>query len=197
MDFMKIYTKTGDKGTTGITGGRIAKDSIIIKTVGELDGLNSNIGYLISLISIKESEQLKDQHNILLQIQNIIFNVGSILSGTSLKTDFNSSTKLLENQIDLLTSNLDPLQNFILPGGSLLASQSHICRAVCRRAEISIVEFKNNYLNFKPKESKIDSKEIDSILKYINRLSDYFFTLARHFNNIEGVKDIIWNKNIN
>ena len=175
----KIYTKTGDNGKTSILGGgRILKSDIKVEAYGNVDELNSWLGYIIS--------SLDDVHSksILTDIQKILFTIGSSLALNDKKdgsiynipeiTQYDINT--LEYEIDEMTNQLKPLKNFILPGGNELISRIHISRTICRRAERSIVA----------------SKESDIfIITYINRLSDYLFTLARYIgylNNIEEIK---------
>ena len=182
---MKIYTKTGDAGETGLFGGeRVSKSSIRIEAYGTVDELNSFIG--LTLIEIK-SESVK---NLLLKIQNQLFILGSDLA-----TPKNPRTQKLkiqrvtpkfykdiEKAIDHYDAQLTSLKNFILPGGSKSAALLHVCRTVARRAERNAVALNNTV--------KIGS----NIIIFLNRLSDLFFVLARYENQISGVSDIKWNK---
>ncbi len=180
---MKIYTKTGDKGETGLLGGeRVSKDNIRICAYGTVDELNSFIGLAITEI---KSEEVK---NILIDIQNKLFVVGSDLA-----TPDNDKNKKLnikrtseefitkaENDIDLISDKLEPLRNFILPGGSKGAALLHICRTVARRAEREVVQLKNlDYIS-------------DNIVIFLNRLSDLFFVLSRYENEVSGIPDTKW-----
>lgn len=161
---MRIYTKTGDKGTTSIQfGKRVSKNDSIIHLLGDLHELNCHIGFL------------QNYHSDVRNIQNTIFEIGAQLSGTNENWLWLSDeTTWLESSIDELTLELTPLRNFILPAGSLVACHAHLASAVCRRVERNLVTYNN-----------------PSMLQYINRLSDYLFTLARHSNGM-GSHDIIW-----
>lgn len=183
---MKIYTKSGDKGkTTLFDGSRVDKASNRIKSYGVIDEVNSHVGVLISL-SYNKHEVL-DLINMLLVIQKQLFVLGSDLANPSNKIlDYPrinpEDVTYLENQIDGLDEHLEPLKSFILPGGSIQASQCHVIRTVIRRAEISMAElYSNNEIS-------------ESAFIYINRLSDLFFMLARTFNKRQGRDDIIWKK---
>jgi len=186
---MKIYTKTGDSGQTGVIGGRLNKQSTIIETIGTIDELNACLG-----LAIAEDKQDLTKH--LVVVQNIIFNIGSIISGASIDFNFKNSTKKLEAQIDSISNELPELTQFILPGGSKLSAQIHLARTVCRRAERQFSRFKEEYIMEKPESMQIDAKDIDSIQKFINRLSDYLFVLARLANKQAQVDDIFWDKSI-
>lgn len=176
---MKIYTKKGDDGTTALMNGkRIAKHSLQIAACGDLDELNSFVGLAKSKISQKE---LQEQ---LYAIQSDLFLIGSILADTNQnKKLFFSIDKVnqLEVWIDEMEDKLQSLSNFILPGGSEKVAFIHVCRAVCRRAERT--------LSALAEQEKIDSV----ILKYINRLSDFFFVYARFIAFLNKEEEIIWN----
>lgn len=185
---MKIYTKTGDKGQTSLLGGqRVNKNHPKLEAYGTVDELNSHIGLLLSFIK-KDIQDSEKEQNFLLQIQNHLFLLGShlaCLNDFDLKkfkvVDFSlEKISNLEDSIDQLEKNLKPLKNFILPGGSTSSSQAHICRTICRRAERLVATLENQ----------------DPIgLMYLNRLSDYFFVLARHFNQLQSIDDVIWMQN--
>lgn len=176
----KIYTKTGDKGKTGLFGGsRVSKDDIRIEAYGTVDELNAFIGHL--------ADHLEDQSLIdfLIDLQSQLFNVGSILATDpekpELRMDFDEKhTKSLEEQIDQMQSSLEPLKNFILPGGHSTVSLCHIIRTVCRRAERRTVSL-----------SEVASIDLE-VLIFLNRLSDYFFVLARHLAKELNVQEIKW-----
>ncbi len=189
---MKIYTKTGDSGETGVIGGRVKKDSIIIQTLGSFDELNAHIGLL---------SELSKQHNLnnpyLTKLQNLIFNIGSELCGANVTKDFKKYIKELEREIDNISNELEPLTQFILPGGNILSSHAHICRTICRRTERQVVEYSELVNEQKPENMKIDYQNLKDILKFTNRLSDYFFVLARSLNSKLKTNDIYWDKNIN
>ena len=186
---MKIYTKTGDNGTTALIGGtRVAKHHIRIEAYGTVDELNSFIGLLNDNIDDKNIN--KD----LIKIQNELFNLGAYLSLDPEKEKLaNGKPRLnipnidkkmidfLENKIDEMNENLPPMTNFILPGGHQTVSICHICRTITRRAErrataINEVEAINPFL-----------------IKYLNRLSDYLFVLARKLSVDLKIIEVPWN----
>ena len=181
---MKIYTKTGDKGETGLFGGeRVSKDSLRISAYGTIDELNAFIGYTITEIqdaSIKEK---------LLTVQNYLFTIGSDLATPdtpkndklNIERTPDSFYKEIEKMIDHYDAQLEELKNFILPGGSKSSALLHICRTVSRRAEREIVALK--------KTVTIG----DNILIFLNRLSDLFFVLSRFENKVSNHPDTIWN----
>lgn len=180
---MKIYTKTGDKGETGLFGGgRVAKDNLRIEAYGTIDELNSVLG--VALNSIKDEAIA----SLLQAIQRQLFVAGGDLAAPRDKE--NAKFKIprvekayseeLERQIDFYTGKLDELRHFILPGGSPGASYLHLARTVCRRAERLVVTF---------------NKTVETggeIIVYLNRLSDLLFVLARYENKISGVPDVVW-----
>lgn len=177
---MKIYTKTGDTGTTSLYGGRrVSKDELRIEAYGTVDELNSFIGLCAS--SLLDTDVLE----VIMEIQNRLFTIGSSLANDPQKTlDFpdilESDIQLLENTIDNLNKDLTPLTNFILPGGNKAVSYAHICRTVARRTERRVV-------------SLADQEKVDPIIvKYLNRLSDFFFVLARAIAHDQGSAEIIW-----
>ena len=171
----KIYTKTGDDGTTGLSNGaRVSKDDARIVAIGSVDELNSAVGMVLSC------ELKQDCKDMLTTVQHLLFNVGGELSlpGHSLIEEPHIET--LENQIDNLNSGLEPLKDFILPGGSTAAANCHLARAICRRVERDLVA-----LNRK------EDVPI-AIMKYINRLSDFLFVMARHINKLDSHPDVLW-----
>jgi cob(I)alamin adenosyltransferase len=180
---MKIYTKTGDKGETGLFGGeRVSKDSPRISAYGTIDELNSFIGLAVSKVNSE------DVRNALLKIQNYIFTVGADLATPeneknkklNIKRTPSSFYTELEKYIDEFEAHLNELKNFILPGGSEGASLLHICRTTCRRAEREVVALK--------KSVTIG----DNIIIFLNRLSDLLFVLSRFENKVTGTPDTIW-----
>ncbi len=183
---MKIYTKTGDQGETGLADGtRVRKSNYRIQSYGAVDEVNSHVGMLISLMSSKSN--LKDIVEDLIMIQHQLFTLGSDLANPQKKLEnypriTEREITFLENCIDKFDIELEPLRAFILPGGTIEASQCHVIRTVTRRSEIKIVDL---YLN----------NEISkSCFVYINRLSDLFFVLARVCNKRQDQSDIIWKK---
>lgn len=173
---MKIYTKTGDKGFTSFIGGRVRKDDLRIEAIGNIDELNAYIGLTIESIEIN---LLKDQ---LIETQNILFTIGSILAGVKSDFDFTKHLEKLEKNIDSMESELEELRNFILPGGHRSSAHLHYLRTICRRSERVLV----NYIL----KSKRD--DLSSQLAYLNRLSDWCFVGARFVNAKNGFKDIVW-----
>jgi len=179
----KIYTKTGDDGKTSLIGGtKVPKSHIRINAYGTVDELNSFIGLL--------NDQLSDNHgrDILREIQDRLFTIGSVLACDPLKDimmkipDLHESDILtLENQIDSMTGKLPEMKSFILPGGHITVSTVHICRTICRRAERMIVELDESEPLGQP-----------LIIKYMNRLSDYLFVLSRYTAMLLGVEEIKW-----
>jgi cob(I)alamin adenosyltransferase len=181
MESWKIYTKTGDKGETSLIGGkRVPKYHLRIEAYGTVDELNSFVGL------IRDHDISPHYKNILLQIQECLFIAESLLAKD--ETDKviqlpclkESDISLLETEIDIMNDELPQLSNFILPGGGKAASYAHVARCVCRRAERIIIEL----------SEKMPVQEI--IIRYFNRLSDYFFVLARKLAQDTGAGDIIW-----
>ncbi|HKU83357.1 MAG TPA: cob(I)yrinic acid a,c-diamide adenosyltransferase [Candidatus Nitrosocosmicus sp.] len=183
---MKIYTKTGDLGETSLADGtRVKKSSSRIQSYGEIDEINSNIGMLISLIS--SNPVFTDTTEDLIKIQHQLFTLGSDLANPQQKLNnypriTEGEVTFLENCIDKSDKELEPLRAFILPGGTIEASQCHVIRTVVRRSEIKLVD-----LYLKNEVSKY-------CYVYLNRLSDLFFVLARVCNRRQGQADIIWKK---
>lgn len=184
---MKIYTKTGDKGDTGlIDGSRISKSDLRIRAYGEVDEANSHIGMIIS--SIEKKSIFDDVRKILLNVQQDLFVLGAELANPNTLKDDNMLVKremisTIEKYIDNFESELAPITYFILPGGSIESSLLHICRTVVRRAETSAVAL--------AKGQKINQE----ILTYLNRISDLFFVLARVTNKRQKRADIPWKLN--
>jgi len=178
---MKVYTKTGDKGTTALIGGtRVAKSSMRLEAYGTVDELNSYIGMIrsfpIANTSIDE----------LLNIQNILFNLGGNLATDTDKVKevklgvTDKDVEFLEKAIDKMDMELPPLKHFVLPGGNQPLSFCHISRTVCRRAERRILSLSD----------KVTVDEL--VIKYINRLSDYLFVLSRKIAHDMNVLEINW-----
>ena len=171
----KIYTRTGDDGTTGLSdGSRIDKDSLRITAIGSIDELNSLLGRLIC----EDIDQTN--HDILIEIQHRLFDMGGELSMPGQQLMLAESIIWLEQQLDEMNTGLDPLKDFILPGGCMAAAECHVARSVCRRAERDVVSL-----------SKCD--EVSTIIPgYLNRLSDLLFVMARFFNKACGQPDVLW-----
>jgi len=180
---MKIYTKTGDKGTTSLVGGeRASKCCDRIESYGTIDELNCEIGLLITYCTDKQDVDT------LRCIQNKLFVVGGHLATDTSKTTMRSSLIIshevvtdIEKEIDRIDSLLPPLKVFILPGGSRASAVCNVCRTICRRAERCIIRLTESGGN-------VD----ENVLAYVNRLSDYFFLLARKLNQDNKIEDIIW-----
>ena len=171
----KIYTRTGDQGTTGLIKGRISKADPRIEAIGQLDSLNAQVGYLIDITG-------DYCHNQRLQrCQDLIFTLGSQLADVEGKYDLGGIDQKditdLEDSIDEMTKELEPLRNFILPRGDPIISWTHVVRTACRTAERACVGIENPPNN---------------LLPYLNRLSDYLFTLARYFAKHLSVEEVIW-----
>ncbi len=184
---MKIYTKTGDKGETGLLGGiRISKTSDIIHAIGEIDELNASLGILITLSKECEHTEHTDR---LLHVQHTLFVLGATLA--QVKTDIPFATPLsekevfaLEEWIDEMDGVLSPLTQFILPGGNTLASEAFYIRAVCRRAERAVIKT----------VSSENEHTFSSSIMYLNRLSDTLFTLGRWYNANDRTPETYWVK---
>lgn len=180
---MKIYTKTGDKGETGLFGsGRVSKDSLRIEAYGTVDELNSFIG----LAAIEAKEDLVREQ--LLRIQNLLFVVGGDLAAPGESERFQipriqeADYLEIEKFIDEVSEKLEELKYFILPGGTKSAALLHVARTVCRRAERRVVALK--------KGEEIN----ENIVIFLNRISDLLFVLARYENKSAKVADIKWEK---
>lgn len=182
----KIYTKTGDKGETSLIGGtRVPKYHLRIEAYGTLDELNSFIGYL--------RDQLSDVHlnKVLLGIQENLFTAESLLATDAGKEITQKLPELteadvleLEREIDKMNLRLPTLSSFILPGGHPLVSLCHVCRTVCRRSERIIIRLAS--------ETIVD----DLLIKYMNRLSDYLFVLARDIAFSNNIADLPWKPDV-
>jgi len=178
---VKIYTKTGDKGTTSLLSGeRVKKFNLRIDAYGTVDELNSFTGYL------RSSEIKKEDIKFLISIQNNLFNLGGLLATTKKNTNFKMSEisdkdiLVLENEMDRINIKLPKLTSFVLPGGNKAVALSHVCRSICRRAERLCVELAET--------ETIEGK----LIMYLNRLSDYFFVLSRKITYDFNVEEITW-----
>jgi cob(I)alamin adenosyltransferase len=182
---MKIYTKTGDDGSTGLIGGtRISKSDPRIDAYGTVDELNAAVGLCAAVTDAEMIEKLR-------LVQNELFVIGSLLAtpdgGTSeTKADLprldEGSIKRLEEQMDAADAVLPPLRSFILPGGCELAARLHVARTVCRRAERTLVAF--------AARQRVDA----NLMVYVNRLSDWLFVQSRLANHRAGVADVPWTR---
>lgn len=177
-----VYTRTGDKGTTSLVGGqRVSKTDVRLESYGTVDELNSHIGLLISMLS--------NEHDIevLTRVQNLLFVVGSNLATDQSNTELRNASVVhpesiadLEQEIDQIDAALPPLKFFVLPGGCQASAQCHVCRTVCRRAERRILALEE--------QAEVQPE----LLQFVNRLSDYFFVLARKINIDEKKLEIFW-----
>ncbi|KWW24383.1 MAG: ATP:cob(I)alamin adenosyltransferase [bacterium F082] len=182
MKITKVYTKTGDKGETSIIGGiRVKKSCERLEAYGTVDELSSHLGLLASMLPDGEDKDL------IIRIQNNLFNVCSNLATDQSQTPLYDSARLPDGEIEVLEQEVDKIMNllperqgFILPGGTQAAAQAHVCRTVCRRAERRIVAL-SEVAQISPETQQ-----------YINRLSDYLFVLAKKINFNAGVSEIIW-----
>ncbi|UTR09584.1 cob(I)yrinic acid a,c-diamide adenosyltransferase [Evansella sp. LMS18] len=182
---MKIYTKKGDTGDTQLIGKRVRKTNERVEAYGTLDELNSFIGLAVASL---QDEKMEDLVKDLQKIQHELFDLGGDLANVSKKTGEEWAIKeeyvpYLEKRIDVYTEELTPFRAFILPGGSSAAAHLHVCRTVARRGERNILRINDEY-------------EIPpAAVKYLNRLSDFFFTAARTVNERYGKEDILYKRN--
>lgn len=185
MEKSRLYTKTGDLGATSLVGGtRIRKNAVRLEAYGTIDEFSSFLGCVLSNPECPEPQKL-----FLLEVQNMLFNLGGYLACEVKEGERPAAWGLteehlitLEEHIDLLDAETPKVNAFVLPGGTPLSAQTHVARSVCRRAERRIVTLS-------------DTEYVDPLLmSYINRLSDYLFILARYFNHIAGVSEITWHK---
>lgn len=187
---MKIYTKTGDKGTTSLIGGtRVSKDDVRLEAYGTFDELSA----FVAVLSDSEGVE-RHEIEVMDKIQNCLLVLESCLAIESQRDDettrqqvkkyipeiTEADVKFLEDEIDAMNLQLEPLRHLIIPGGNILSSRCHVCRTICRRAERRLVEMGREY-------------EVDeNIRRFVNRLSDYFFTLSRLYMKRVGVEEKPW-----
>jgi len=189
---MKIYTGSGDRGKTSLfSGERVPKDNARIEAYGDLDELNSAIGALIAHLPLECSDLGQE----LQKIQSDLFAIGAWLAtspgapaAAALPPLDPDGAAGLEACIDRLDAGLPPLAGFILPGGSPAAAWAHVCRTVCRRTERRVVSLSAGVMEAAAAE------QASRAMVYLNRLSDYFFVLARHLNRIQGIGDRLWKR---
>ncbi len=178
---MKIYTRTGDDGSTSLSdGSRVSKSDVLLHAYGTVDELNSFLGVVISQFNSE----------FLTEIQNELFVVGGMLATPIRKWDkywdishLSDFTKKIESEIDKLSVELPPMRGFILPQGNKLISDTHVCRTVCRRAERLVCEILHN------------NSQYNEVQNLLNRLSDYFFILARFFHKKSNIPEIYYKSN--
>ena len=173
----KIVTRTGDSGTTGLGDGtRVGKDSARIDAIGEIDELNSTLGLLLS-------EELPDAvRSCLVSVQHDLFDLGGELSIPGYSAVNDAHVDRLEEAVEQFNAELGPLKEFILPGGTRAAALAHVARTVCRRAERSLVKM------------AATDPVTDTARRYVNRLSDLLFVLARKLNQAAGRTDVLWQR---
>lgn len=178
---MKIYTKTGDKGTTSLFGGkRVSKADLRIDTYGTIDELNSYIGL------VRDQEVNQKRRTVLIEIQDRLFTIGSILAtepgNTKVKIPLMAAEDIsfLETEIDNMEATLPPMKFFVLPGGNQSVSFCHVARTVCRRSERLVIALHA--------QEPVDAL----VIQYLNRLSDYLFVLARKMMNELGAEETPW-----
>jgi cob(I)alamin adenosyltransferase len=189
---MKIYTKTGDQGRSSLfSGERVRKTHYRIHAYGDVDELNSVIGALMAAVP-PSSKGLYEQ---LQGLQETLFQVGAVLAtsqgsarAAQLAPVSADHTRTLEGYIDAYEAGLPVLKSFILPGGHMSAAWAHIARTVCRRAERSVVGLVQEL----EADGLAPDEPLAQIMIYLNRLSDYFFVVARHCNAAAGVDDVSW-----
>lgn len=187
MALNRIYTKTGDAGETSLVGGqRTGKDELRLECYGTVDELNSHVGMAVAMAAAPELQRLKDS---LVRIQHELFNLGSILAtlpedvGPQQPRITGADVVRLEHEIDNMNEDLPALKSFVLPGGTVLNAQLHICRTVCRRAERLVVAL-----------NRLTGAEQANI-RYLNRLSDAFFVQSRWACARQGAAEALWKPN--
>lgn len=197
---MKIYTKTGDKGTTQLVGGsRVPKSDLRVDCYGTADELNSAIGIAMAEIQKYSALQNLEPCLLLSKIQHRLFVCGSILATENNQTlDYlpkisDQTIHELELSIDQMTSELPKLNHFILPGGHLVAAHLHLARTICRRCERLTALLLNELLNTDLSNLKI---ETEKVMVFLNRLSDWLFVAARYCNFKTETSEIHWQKDI-
>jgi len=179
----KIYTKTGDAGDTGLgDGSRIPKTHARVCAMGDIDELNAQIGLLTAHLSQTSIARLTEIAPFIERLQHRIFDLGGEVSIPGFQLIHDRHVTLIEVELDRMNEGLAPLENFIIPGGSILIAQCHVARSVCRRAERSLVSL----------------QEIETVnasgIRFLNRLSDYFFVLARFCALQTGQPECLWQK---
>ena len=183
----KIYTRTGDSGTTGLgDGSRVAKDDLRIGALGDVDELNSCIGILRAQITASSIEDKAAWDKSLSLIQHWLFDLGGEVCIPNYNMVLPVAVEFLENEIDRMNEDLPMLKDFILPAGTLACSYAHQARSVCRRAERSLMTVHSRDQNIQA-----------TSLQLLNRLSDWLFVASRTLQRAEGGSEVLWQKNIN
>lgn len=185
---MPIYTRTGDTGSTSLFGGkRVLKCEELIDVYGSIDELNSWIGLIVSKITDKDSV------NFLRDVQADLFVIGSMMAGWHGTLDnLKVCAEDMEVWIDTMDKELTTLNNFILPGGTTVASWTHLARAVCRRVERQVVSLSRK----EEREAHLTEAYLNFIIKYLNRLSDLLFVLARFINKQANAEELVWSGSV-
>lgn len=179
---MKVYTRTGDAGTTSLVGGtRVSKSSPRLEAYGTADELNAHIGLLLAMSGVPQADRA-----LLRRVQNRLFNLGSQLatepgSKYQPKGVSQADVDMLEAAIDRIEASLPAHNRFILPSGTMAAAQAHVARTVCRRCERRMVEMDQQGMPVAPEAAK-----------FVNRLSDYLFVLSRQLNCLASVEEVFW-----
>ena len=182
MKITKVYTRRGDMGKTSLVGGqRVSKASVRLEAYGTVDELSSHLGLLATMLADGSDKEM------IIRIQNCLFNVCTNLATDQEQTELYPSAYLPDGEIEAMEQKVDEImkmlperQGFVLPGGTKEAAQAHVCRTVCRRAERRIVAL-----------SEV-AKITPSVLQYVNRLSDYLFVLAKKINFNANHSEIVW-----
>ena len=183
----KIYTRTGDSGTTGLgDGSRVAKDDLRIAALGDVDELNSCIGVLRAQITASSIQDKTMWDKSLSLIQHWLFDLGGEVCIPNYNMLLPVAVEFLENEIDRMNEDLPMLKDFILPAGTLACSYAHQARSVCRRAERSLMTVHSRDQNIQA-----------TSLQLLNRLSDWLFVASRTLQRAEGGSEVLWQKNIN
>ncbi len=179
----KIYTRTGDRGETGLgDGSRISKTHPRVEAMGSVDELNSMVGLVVEDLIAENRPELTSIANFIRLLQHRIFDLGGEISIPDFKIVTTDHVAAIEQNLDALNDKLAPLENFILPGGSKLIANCHLARAICRRAERNLVAL------------AADESINEAALEFLNRLSDYLFVVARSCARITGVDEVLWEK---
>lgn len=183
----KIYTRTGDSGTTGLgDGSRVSKDDLRIHALGDVDELNACVGILRSQIAVSNIVEKASWDKSLSLIQHWLFDLGGEVCIPNYHLLQAIAIEYLEKEIDRMNEDLPMLKDFILPSGTLVCSYAHQARAVCRRAERSLMTVHHRDQNIQA-----------PALQLLNRLSDWFFVASRALQRAEGGSEVLWQKNIN
>ena len=184
----KIYTRTGDDGSTGMAdGSRLSKADNLFGVMGDIDELNSHIGLVRAQLQRNKGQSIsKDFSQALVIIQHLLFNIGGELAMPEYEGVNATHIEWLEQQIDMMNTTLPPLKDFILPTGSVLVSQLHVARSVCRRAERQAVFLQEQ----RPAAIR------RTAISFINRLSDWLFVAARFCTDPEQVSEVLWDSQV-